>query len=123
MNILRLDAEKLAEAKGLLQALLEQPDNATTKDLVKALKNDIQAARKAGRSWGQITEALGKAGLGVSRYTLAENVAKMTKKKKDAKTTIKTGKKPVGQKAAPPIVQKAPLNPGLFEIQPDRDDL
>lgn len=117
-----LENQKLIKAKEKLRELREKQDNISDKALLKSLKNDIKEARKAGKTWKQITEALKEAGIKVSVPTLSNNFGD-TKKKKNENKTAKKSAKPVqttpkpkaAPQAAPPVVP-----PGQFVIRPDR---
>lgn len=111
-----LENQKLIKAKEKLRELREKQDNISNKALLKGLKNDIKEARKAGKTWTQIQEALKEAGIKVSAPTLSNNFGD-TKKKKNENKLAKKSAKPVQAppKTAPPVVP-----PGQFVIRPDR---
>ena len=114
--------QKIDTAKEKLAALLLQVSNKSNSEILKSLKSEIKAARKAGKSWSQIKGALDEAGIQVSIPTLAKPFsdakkackAGNKKEKTKTKTIINAGK--TEQKGSVP----PPLTAGTFTIRPDR---
>lgn len=113
---------KIDTAKEKLAALLLQESNKSNSDIIKLLKNEIKAARKAGKSWSQIQGALNEAGIQVSLPTLsksfsdAKKACKAANKKEKAKAKAGISTTKLEQKGNVP----PPLKPGTFQIKPDR---
>lgn len=114
---------RIDTAKEKLAALLQQESNKSNSDIIKLLKNEIKAARKSGKSWSKIQEALNEAGIQVSLPTLARPFsdakkackAGNKKEKTKTKTIINTVKTEQKGSVPPPL-----LKPGQFTIKPDR---
>lgn len=117
--------QKVSKAKENIIALLQQENNKSITSIIKSLKNEIKAARKTGKTWGQIQGALDDAGIKVSLPTIAKAFSQQKNANKKADTAEKKKEKNAVKSVftQPQTQQKAPLRPGYFEIKPDRDEL
>lgn len=117
--------EKVDKAKENLTALAQKENIKSMSDVIKSMKNEIKAARKSGKTWSQIQEALDEAGIKVSRPSIVKTFSfkKNADKKADTaeKKKEKNEVKSVSTQAQ--TQQKASLKPGYFEIKPDREEL
>ncbi len=116
-----------AKEKVLSLTSLESDDSKTK--IVRQMKVEIRKARKAGRSWKEIAEALAEVGLPVSRTMLATEcsmkVRGTSKKAAGSKQQVNAGKRQVPVQTVASAVQVDGVQEERRRptIKPDRDEL
>ena len=119
----------LDQAKEKVLSLASVTSDDSKTKLVRQMKVEIRKARKAGRSWKEIAEAMAEAGLQVSRTMLATECSTKVRSKKEKPNVCK---QPVGaekvQVSAKPAASMVQVD-GVQEerrrptIKPDRAEL
>ena len=117
--------ESVEKGRKILTELITKPTN-SKKESILELKKEIIAAKKSGKTWKEIADALRTAEIETSVQTLSATFS-IKKKKKEA--TKKDTTKKVETKAAASIEKKNVFASGnsnisadgSFKITPDRD--
>ena len=124
----KIDTERIATAKEALKKIYVSVEKQSLTTTLKCLKAEIKAARKAGRTWGEIANTLTEAGVETSASMLAVKFKpKTTKQGMETKQKEQLEKKQEGTNKEQIKVQAHTFNTGTngayFEIKPDSEDL
>ena len=122
--------DSIKKAKEVLTELAKTTEEkSSARSPIKALKNEIRAARKSGKTWREIAIALESAGVKTTTQALSSLCSIKKKKTIKEDTTRKETTKKVETKAAASIEKKNIFASGKsnieadgsFKITPDRD--
>ena len=120
----KIDTERIATAKEALKKICVAVEKQSLTTTLQCLKSEIKAARKAGRTWGEIANTLTEAGVETSASMLAVKFKPKTTKPKETK---KEAKQEPAKTQQPVQIEQIGFNEGTnsarFEIKPDRIDL
>lgn len=124
----KIDTARIATAKEALKKICVSVEKQSLTTTLQCLKAEIKAARKAGRTWGEIANTLTAAGVETSASMLAVKFKpKTTKPKQKTKQEVQQGTKQEGISKEQTRVQVPTFNAGTngayFEIKPDSEDL
>lgn len=114
---------KIDKARTALTDLSIKENAKTNSALIKALKKEILIARKAGKTWAEISEALSEASINASPALLSIIFNADKAKKNGEKTNKNTAKKAAAPVKTPAVAGAVPPPPpvaGGFTINKDR---
>ena len=116
-----LDEMQVSKVRAGLERIATTDKSQSLTKNIKDFKNEIQKARKAGRTWKEIACIFNEAGVQVSESLLATECSKKRKKIQQKQGGSKVKSQKVSVK---PQTQQTPVfgSGASFQIRPDRGD-